>query len=107
MKVLNPECADRDDRHNKDADLADRAVRSNVVINSLNTHGVAASSFGSVDTPPPLLKERQQFEMEQAYADEAFMENLADSTGATVFRNGNVSQRQRLFRGFPAQGRTA
>jgi VWFA-related protein len=87
--LVSPGFFPGDDRHDEETDLENRAIRANVVINSLNTRGVQPSSFGDVGTPQPLLEVKQAFDREQANADEAILENLADSTGGTLFHNDN------------------
>jgi VWFA-related protein len=78
-----------DDHHDSEADVTERAIRANVVVSSINTRGVAPASLGAVNAPPGLLEMKQAFDRRQASADEAIMENLADATGGTLFRNDN------------------
>jgi hypothetical protein len=71
--------------------VMDRAIRANVVISSLGTQAVFATTpGGNAETPPGLrIDVKQAFDIKSGYADEGIMEDLADATGGTFFHNNN------------------
>jgi len=82
-----------DRRHDEETDVMDQAIRANVVISSLDTRSIMASTpRGNADVPI-ILGEiehvRQDFERKRAYADEAVLQELADGTGGIFFHNDN------------------
>jgi len=81
----------RDDHHDAATDVMDRAIRANVVISSLGTQAVFATTpGGNAETPPGLrIDVKQAFDIKSGYADEGIMEDLADATGGTFFHNNN------------------
>lgn len=78
------------DSRAQEAELLDRAIRANVVINSLNARGLytkllgdAASSRDGLNSP------RRRYQFESAQADEDVMAEMADGTGGKYFHNDN------------------
>jgi VWFA-related protein len=93
----------------EESDLLDRAIRANVVINSLDARGLytfetgadgsggqaqfsggaAAAQAARVVVLAPADVARARFQHESALADENVLAEVADGTGGTFFRNNN------------------
>ncbi len=81
------------DSRGQEAELVDRAIRSNVVISSLNARGLYTKFLGDAASAPDdsirLEPIRRRYKFESAQADEDVMAELADATGGKYFHNDN------------------
>jgi VWFA-related protein len=89
-----------DDVRSDMAQLIDRAVRSGVIINTLDARGLYAVSASPDITgcppPPAQMAERiRQYDAQENISKGLTLDELADGTGGTPFRNNND-----LFAGF-------
>jgi VWFA-related protein len=78
------------DSRAQEAELLDRAIRANVVINSLNARGLYTKLLGdAAATRDRLDSPRRRYQFESAQADEDVMAEMADGTGGKYFHNDN------------------
>jgi hypothetical protein len=74
----------------QEMELMDRAIRSNIVISSLNARGLYSSLLGDAASSNDRLNSpRRRYRFESAQADENVMAELADGTGGKFFHNDN------------------
>jgi VWFA-related protein len=85
-----------DDNHSDLMDVIDRAIRSNVVISSLDARGlytigydVSSSSFNQSNSNPGLAVQRTGIEHMAALVNSTVLGEIADGTGGTLFENSN------------------
>jgi VWFA-related protein len=85
-----------DDNHSDLMDVIDRAIRSNVVISSLDARGlytirydVSSSSFNQSNSNPALAVQRTGIEHMAALVNSTVLGEIADGTGGTLFENSN------------------
>jgi VWFA-related protein len=77
-----------------ESDILDRAIKANVVINSLDARGLwtdpayDASRPNSTSTPAFLIL-KQQYDRENAFAQSDVLSEMADGTGGKLFENNN------------------
>jgi VWFA-related protein len=89
-----------DDLRSDIAQVIDRAVRANVIINTLDARGVYVASTmpdlpGCSQPDGRLAEQLRQYDDQESIADGLTLDELADGTGGTSFRNNND-----LFAGF-------
>lgn len=82
------------DHRSEENDILDRAIRGNVVISTLNAHGVynpdpATDVSQRLSGPPSVNGLKRQFALDSAAADEDILGELASGTGGTYFFNNN------------------
>lgn len=84
---LNP------DERQEEMDLIETAVRSNVIISSLDARGLYVTGLGDISQPgradPTIGGHLSQYEIQEATADAYVLEDLADGTGGSFFHNNN------------------
>ncbi len=78
------------DSREQESELVDRAIRSKVVISSLNARGLYTKFLGDAASSRDWLNSiRMRYKFESAQADENVMAELADATGGRYFHNDN------------------
>jgi VWFA-related protein len=71
-------------------ELMDRAIRSNVVISGLNARGLYTPLMGdAASTKDGVNSVRTRYRLDSAQADGDVLDELADGTGGTSFKNDN------------------
>ena len=82
-----------DDLRPAEGDMLDRAIRANVVINTLDARGVFTSiPGGNAETRPVNTTnstQRTTYDLTEAIADQDVLEELAMGTGGSFFHNDN------------------
>jgi len=90
IMLLSPGYLVLGDSRAQETELLDRAIRANVVINSLNARGLYTSLLGdAAGTRDRLDSPRRRYQFESAKADEDVMAEMADGTGGKYFHNDN------------------
>jgi VWFA-related protein len=70
-------------------ELTDRALRSDIIVNTLDVRGLSAPMAAPNADHPAAPVERQRLDREEALARTDVMTDLAYSTGGTFFHNSN------------------
>jgi VWFA-related protein len=90
IMLLSPGYLVLGDSRAQEAELLDRAIRANVVINSLNARGLYTALLGDAASSRDGLNSiRRRYQFESAQADEDVMAEMADGTGGKYFHNDN------------------
>jgi hypothetical protein len=82
------------DHRSDETDVIDRAIRTNVTINSLDARGLyTVIPGGNADTPggvsPQATNVKMQYQIESATSDADVMAEFASATGGTLIQNSN------------------
>jgi VWFA-related protein len=98
LVLVSPGFLVTDDNHTDLTDVIDRAIRSNVIISSLDARGlytvlpggdVSASPFNRSNGDPALASQRFRIEQTAATENRGVLGELADGTGGVLFENNN------------------
>ena len=74
---------------NTESQIIDLAVRSNVIISALNTHGLFTTSLTASDHPAGSVQYQGEMRRSSMSSEENPMAELADGTGGAFFHNNN------------------
>ena len=98
LVLVSPGFLVTDDNHTDLTDVIDRAIRSNVIISSLDARGlytvlpggdVSVSPFNRSNGEPALASQRFRIEQQAATENRGVLGELADGTGGVLFENNN------------------
>src|SRR6185312_6241765 len=92
VAIVSPGFLVTNDLRDRQADLIERAIRQNVVINALDSRGVylagAAQAADRVNNPDT-IRETLQFRRMEAFTNSEVMALLAEGTGGALYQGSN------------------
>ncbi len=96
LVLVSPGFLVTDDNHAEVTEVIDRAIRSNVIVSSLDARGlyttdgdVSVSPFNQSNSNPALAMQRRAIESAAALENRGVLGEMADGTGGILFENNN------------------